>query len=366
MALSLLDKISARSGGLTKSERKIAAVVLADPALTVNENIAQLARRAGVSEPTVYRFCKTFGTDGYPAFKLALSAELSSGRFAGRQTVSSGDSIEDVAAKVIGSAVSALNELERTLDCTVAARCVDLISQARRTVIAAEGLSQPAGMFFYSRMICLGLSCEIITDSTMIAMVSASLRHGELLIVISSTGQNRHMLQAVHNARLGEASVIALCPRDSELAGSDALTLFCSRAEANGSRMQCPRLALQAALEILISGVMLRRAETLRDLQERLNQARESCYLHDNTQAIPESASPTAPAAPVSALSPRSPGSPTSQVAPAAPAAVTQVPPADPAAAAPNDTAAAPGGTKTPQENPAGPDSQLTAFTWPY
>ena len=76
MALNLLDRISAMANDLSKSERKIAAAVLAQPQLTVSESIAQLAKRAEVSEPTVCRFCKRFGANGFPDFKLALGATM--------------------------------------------------------------------------------------------------------------------------------------------------------------------------------------------------------------------------------------------------------------------------------------------------
>ncbi len=272
---SLLDSITARLSGLTRSERKIAAAVLADPARTAGENITTLALRAGVSEPTVYRFCRAFGADGFPAFRQLLSAELSSAH----HQVSPGDSMNELTARVLDSAVSALKELGRTLDCRAAARAADLISKSRRLVVAAGGLSLPAAMFLQARMLSLGLSCEIVSDSTQLAQVSAVLRPGELLLAISATGQNRPVVQAVQQAVRGGAAVIALCPRDSALAACGGLNLYCSRADADGNQLQSPRLAQLAALEILISGVRQRRAETLRALEASLSAARESCYL---------------------------------------------------------------------------------------
>ena len=73
---NILDRIAAETD-LTKSERKVAATILKNPALVVNENIAQLAKRAQVSEPSICRFCKRFGAEGFPAFKLILSATVS-------------------------------------------------------------------------------------------------------------------------------------------------------------------------------------------------------------------------------------------------------------------------------------------------
>ena len=77
MASNILDRI-ANETELTKSERKLASIILKNPASVINENIAQLAKRAGVSEPSVFRFCKRFGAEGFPAFKLVLSSLVSS------------------------------------------------------------------------------------------------------------------------------------------------------------------------------------------------------------------------------------------------------------------------------------------------
>ncbi|MGN0893489.1 MAG: transcriptional regulator HexR, partial [Succinivibrio sp.] len=62
---NILDRIAAETD-LTKSERKLADIILKDPAAVVGENIAQLAKRAGVSDPSVCRFCRRFGANGFP------------------------------------------------------------------------------------------------------------------------------------------------------------------------------------------------------------------------------------------------------------------------------------------------------------
>ena len=61
----LLDSIRTQLDTLSKSERKVALAVLAAPSATVSQNITALARSAGVSEPTVVRFCRTLGYDGW-------------------------------------------------------------------------------------------------------------------------------------------------------------------------------------------------------------------------------------------------------------------------------------------------------------
>ena len=61
----LLDSIRTQLDSLSKSERKVALAVLDQPSVTVSQNITALARHAQVSEPTVVRFCRTLGYDGW-------------------------------------------------------------------------------------------------------------------------------------------------------------------------------------------------------------------------------------------------------------------------------------------------------------
>ena len=63
----------------------MAQVILSDPEAATQSSIANLAKMAGVSEPSVNRFCKRFNTMGFPDFKLKLAMSLASGiRFVNR------------------------------------------------------------------------------------------------------------------------------------------------------------------------------------------------------------------------------------------------------------------------------------------
>ena len=63
---NLLEQIQNRLGELNKAERKVAEVILAAPQQATRYSIATLAQEAQVSEPTVNRFCRSFGVSGYP------------------------------------------------------------------------------------------------------------------------------------------------------------------------------------------------------------------------------------------------------------------------------------------------------------
>ena len=279
MALNLLDRISAMANDLSKSERKIAAAVLAQPQLTVNESIAQLAKRAEESEPTVCRFCKRFGANGFPDFKLALGATMAKDSHSLPDRVKRGDSVEDVANKVIDTTIAMLRDLSRTVDLTVLARTVDLLSQSRRVIIAAQGLSAASAFDCGSRLLRLGIACETVTDSALMRMSCASLRQGDLLIAISATGRSLDVLSAVKIARQNGAAIVAVCPDKTPISSESILTLKCGQfGDVKGDDLMIGRMMVQTMLQIVIAGVMLRRADAISPLKDTLTKAQEQSY----------------------------------------------------------------------------------------
>ena len=72
----LLDSIRTHINSLSKSEKKVAATILANPQLALAENLTALAKNAEVSEPTVIRFCRAIGYEGWHDFKLKLAQSL--------------------------------------------------------------------------------------------------------------------------------------------------------------------------------------------------------------------------------------------------------------------------------------------------
>lgn len=79
--MSIQDLIAAKSKNLTQTERRIARIVLDDPARLAFGTVADLARHAHTSGPSVVRFAAKLGFDGYTElqawFQESLSRHLS-------------------------------------------------------------------------------------------------------------------------------------------------------------------------------------------------------------------------------------------------------------------------------------------------
>ena len=70
---NLLAAIQRQLHDLNKSEAKVANAILNAPEEATRSSIAALAAMAGVSEPSVNRFCKRLEATGFPDCKLQLA-----------------------------------------------------------------------------------------------------------------------------------------------------------------------------------------------------------------------------------------------------------------------------------------------------
>ena len=111
----LLDSIRTQLDTLSKSERKVALAVLAAPSGTVSQNITALARNAGVSEPTVVRFCRTLGYDGWHEFKLKLAQGLALALPGANEAPHQDDLASDLINKICSRSINTLLVLRNNL-----------------------------------------------------------------------------------------------------------------------------------------------------------------------------------------------------------------------------------------------------------
>jgi hypothetical protein len=77
--IGLCTQIRAVYEQLTKTERRVADVVLNDPTQALESATARLAELSQVSQPQVIRFCRALGFEGVSAFKRALAGSLALG-----------------------------------------------------------------------------------------------------------------------------------------------------------------------------------------------------------------------------------------------------------------------------------------------
>jgi RpiR family carbohydrate utilization transcriptional regulator len=137
----LLDSIRTQLDSLSKSERKVALAVLERPAATVSQNITALAKSAQVSEPTVVRFCRTLGYDGWHEFKLKLAQGLALALPGANEQPAQDDLAADLVNKICSRSINTLLDLRNNLNPEAIQKALDILSRANKIEFYGQGTS---------------------------------------------------------------------------------------------------------------------------------------------------------------------------------------------------------------------------------
>ena len=209
--MALLERLRELLPQLPPSEARVAEVLLRQPHAFMRTPVAEIAREAGTSQPTVLRFCRTMGASGLQDFKLKLAAALQLGGGGGvHPTVAGDDSLPVLAHKVVEASVRALNSVGTSLDLGVVEQVVDRLAAARRVDFVGVGQSALVAQDAKLKFFRFGLVCEAHADPSMQAMSASTLGPGDLLVLISASGRSPELFDAIAIARAGGAAVVSI------------------------------------------------------------------------------------------------------------------------------------------------------------
>ncbi|WP_404298514.1 MurR/RpiR family transcriptional regulator [Halomonas sp.] len=258
----LIDRMRQRLEELNRSERKVADVILADPAAATGMSIATLAQAASVSEPTVNRFCRSFEAKGYPDFKIKLAQSLAGGTPYVSQAVEPDDTAADYTEKIFGATIAALDNARRQTDPVRIERVVDYLIQAKQVHFFGLGASGAVAQDAQHKFFRFNLPVTAYVDVLMQRMVAASCHTGDVVVVLSWTGRTRELVDIARLARESGAVVLGITAPDSPLAKECTETLEVATPEDTDYYMPMTSRMIQLALiDVLATGVTLRRGE---------------------------------------------------------------------------------------------------------
>ena len=278
----MLSQIESSLDGLSRSERKVAAYVLADASGVLSMSIARVAREAKVSEPTVNRFCRTFGATGFPDFKLKLAQSLASGPTLTTAMVSEADTLPEIFAKLTDKAIRSVQDLKDSLDVTNLERAVDLFCQARQVAFFGMGASGSVARDAQHKFFRFNVPVVAYEDGLMQRMHATAMKTGDLAVLISHTGRTRAVVEAAGLAREAGASVLALTRSDTPLSRVATLTVPVDVDENTDLYIpMVSRLMQLLVLDVLVTGVALKRGSDFQPHLARIKQSIDGTRLPD-------------------------------------------------------------------------------------
>jgi RpiR family carbohydrate utilization transcriptional regulator len=269
--MNILEKITQHNSVFSKSERKVAEVILANPQTAIHSSIATLAKMSGVSEPTVNRFCRRLDTKGYPDFKLHLAQSLANGTPYVNRHVEENDGPEEYTHKIFESTMASLEVARQSVDIAAINRAVDLLTQAQKISFFGLGASASVAHDALNKFFRFNVPVIYFEDIIMQRMSCMNSGEGDVVVLISHTGRTKSLVEIAQIARGNDATVMGITSKDSPLAKECSLVLSLEVPEDTDMYMpMASRIAQLVLIDILATGFTLRRGNKFRENLKRV------------------------------------------------------------------------------------------------
>ena len=274
---NLIRRITENQASLRKSEAKVADYVLANASEVIKMRIVDLASRSEVSEPTVIRFCKAIGFDGFQSFKLQLAQQLGLGSVFTQFAVADNDTVADLINKVFDTTVGSLITAREEINSEVLEQAITTISNARRVEFYGFGASGSVAADAQHKFFRLQLSSAAYTDPHIQRMSAISLGPEDVVVAISQSGETQALLQSVALAREAGANVIGLAPHNTSLSRVCNLAIYVNMEEDLKSFTPVSsRIAHLVVIDVLATGVARHRKPLLKEHLKRLEKSQKA------------------------------------------------------------------------------------------
>ena len=274
---NLIRRITESQSSLRKSEAKVASYVLENLDEVIELRVVDLASKSSVSEPTVIRFCRAIGFDGFQSFKLQLAQQLGLGSVFTQFAVEDSDTVADLLNKVFDTTVGSLITVRDEINSAVLEQAIDTISNARRVEFYGFGASGSVAADAQHKFFRLQLSSAAYTDPHIQRMSAISLGSEDVVVAISQSGETQALLESVELAREAGANVIGLAPQNTSLSRLCNLAIYVNMEEDLESFTPVSsRIARLVVIDVLATGVARHRKPLLKEHLERLEKSQKA------------------------------------------------------------------------------------------
>ena len=193
----VLERISAMRDEFSAAESVIAQAISQDPSQVIALSIGAMAEHCGVAQPTLSRFAKSLGFEGYPAMRLAIAHDLAT-----EQSPAPAQGYEDLArlrAALVG-------------DPTMARIAERLIAASQVEILATSEYAQ-AALSLAARLRGASVRAAACDRPSHWRAVSTGLAEGAVALVLADNHDDPVWSDGVPTVRGAGAAVVAITQR---------------------------------------------------------------------------------------------------------------------------------------------------------
>ena len=282
----MLERIKSTHSSLAPAEQRVGKLLLTDPRTFSTLPVTELAERAGVSKPTVVRFCRSMGYEGLSDFKLKLAGSLSEGVPFIHRNVGAQDSSNDVLVKVIDNTVTAFLKYRNDASSAAIDKAAEAIAlthkKGKRLEFFGVGNSGIVAQDAQHKFFRLGFHTISHSDGHLQIMSASLLGPGDCLVVFSNSGRTRDLLDSCEIAKKNGATTVVVTASGSPLASAGKIHLAADHPESYEKfSPMVSRLLHLMIVDVLATTVALRIGSTqlqplLRNMKQNLLNKRYS------------------------------------------------------------------------------------------
>lgn len=254
---------------LTKSEQKVASIVLDQMEQVIYYSVTDLADVAEVGETTVLRFCRKVGFKGYQEFKLALAKEQSSSPSTNQEA--GVDSETDWIQTIAANSIQAIQETTNMISQSELDKAMQLIENAGSVHFFGVGTSGLTSLDAKNRFIRIGRHVNAEIDSHIQAMTAATLSEKDLVIGFSLSGSTKDTIDSLTIAKESGAKIIAITyyARSPITKISDVVLLSGGKESPMEGGSLAAKIGQLFVVDLLCTGLALRTKEHSLKMKEK-------------------------------------------------------------------------------------------------
>ena len=273
--ISALSRIKSNRSNLRNSEIKVADFILMNAEKVIHFSVSELADSAGVSDPTIIRFCRNIGFRGFQDFKISLAQSIIPPVRNIHETVNEAEPAPELLQKVFKANMDAIRNSLCTINTAAFEKSVEVLAKSKQIIFFGCGGSGAIAMDAYHKFFRIGIPSIWFNDSHMAAMAAAMMDESRTLVAISHTGSTKDIVDALCFANERNAATIAIVSQKKSPVSQHAKYVLCvdSLEKYFKPEPMSSRIAQLSVIDALCVGVsLLRKKEVL----DNLNQTRRA------------------------------------------------------------------------------------------
>lgn len=245
------------------SEQRVADYLLKHREQAVDSSLKEMAKKSGVSEPTVIRMIKAIGFSGFKELRDALIGEAARKNHEVQLQVFYGyhvkkeDKVSEVPERITANTIEIMKDTLKSVSVRDFQKVIETITKADKIQIFAVENSDATASDLNTKLTYLGLDCRYAQDYYLQRIGAGYLSEKDVAIGISYSGCSKDTVDAIREAKRRKAQTIVITNfRDSMITKYADLILCTSQEQLLYGDAIFSRVSQMMIVDMIYTGII--------------------------------------------------------------------------------------------------------------